>query len=144
MASVAARWPRSPSYFHSFGMSENYYILAEQPLSSNVLAMLCRKFTGASFLDNLKFHDKEQVHVHIHVLPIRQQVSETINERAMYAKKLGAHWDVLYVISRICLKSGLFQVPVDVVFYGMFVFTIVRCRVLDLCGCGCCVLDLTC
>ena len=67
VASVAARWPRSPSYFHSFGMSENYYILAEQPLSSNVLAMLCRKFTGASFLDNLKFHDKEQVHVHTYI-----------------------------------------------------------------------------
>ena len=61
VATVAARWPRSPSYFHSFGMSENYYILAEIPLSTNVLSLLFAKYIGASFLDNHKFHKQEKV-----------------------------------------------------------------------------------
>ncbi|ELU09558.1 hypothetical protein CAPTEDRAFT_212572 [Capitella teleta] len=43
VCSVPARWPSYPSYFHSFGMTENYIILVEQPL---VKIPLGKKSTG--------------------------------------------------------------------------------------------------
>ena len=36
VASVKSRWMLKPAYMHSFSVTENYYILIEQPLSINV------------------------------------------------------------------------------------------------------------
>lgn len=35
VASVASRWPTNISYNHSFGMSENYFVVLDQPVAFN-------------------------------------------------------------------------------------------------------------
>ena len=59
-ASVKARWKLSPGYMHSFGMTENYFILAETPLSIEVLKMLLPMAIRPTVQNCMKFYKKEK------------------------------------------------------------------------------------
>lgn len=53
MGSVPARWPLQPAYMHTFGITENYFVIVEQPLSISIPTMmqthLLNDPMGASF-----------------------------------------------------------------------------------------------
>ncbi|ELU08442.1 hypothetical protein CAPTEDRAFT_20779 [Capitella teleta] len=65
VCSVPAHRPSYPSYFHSFGMTENYIILVEQPLVTNVFKLLARRFINFTYKDTLNFHPEERVRIHL-------------------------------------------------------------------------------
>ncbi|XP_043532463.1 beta,beta-carotene 9',10'-oxygenase-like isoform X1 [Chiloscyllium plagiosum] len=54
-----------PSYYHSFGMSENYVVFVEQPLKINVLKILTSKFSGESL--SCAFNWEPELNTVIHV-----------------------------------------------------------------------------
>uniref|UniRef100_A0A6Q2WY49 Beta-carotene oxygenase 1, like n=1 Tax=Esox lucius TaxID=8010 RepID=A0A6Q2WY49_ESOLU len=49
-----------PSYFHSFGMSENYIIFVEQPFKLDILRLATANFRGSTWGSCLKY-DKEDI-----------------------------------------------------------------------------------
>ncbi|XP_074646503.1 carotenoid-cleaving dioxygenase, mitochondrial-like [Tubulanus polymorphus] len=59
-ATVVATIPVSqklyPKYMHSFGMSENYYVLTEQPLAFNVMKAATRKLFNLPSSSLLRWH----------------------------------------------------------------------------------------
>lgn len=59
IASVPAR---KPAYMHSFGMTENYLILAEFPLVVNPLKL---RFSGKPFIRNYEWEPERGIHFHI-------------------------------------------------------------------------------
>ena len=61
MATVPSRWPLNPCYFHSFGMTEKYYILVEQPLHLNVLKLKYMKYLNQSYAETMKYDENETV-----------------------------------------------------------------------------------
>ena len=59
----------SINYFHSFGMTENYYVYVEQPMYINILKILTKKLIGSAvdkaieFYDNINVSHYENAHV---------------------------------------------------------------------------------
>ncbi|XP_062995457.1 carotenoid-cleaving dioxygenase, mitochondrial isoform X2 [Elgaria multicarinata webbii] len=54
-----------PSYYHSFGMSENYVIFIEQPLKINLWKIIVSKSLGKSFLDGISWEPQQNTRFHI-------------------------------------------------------------------------------
>ncbi|KAJ9601451.1 hypothetical protein L9F63_000368, partial [Diploptera punctata] len=64
VGSVPARWMLHPSYMHTFGCTENYFIIVEQPLSVSVPAMIRSQIFNEPMAANLKWYDeKTQFHL---------------------------------------------------------------------------------
>ena len=61
VCTIPAQWKRKLSYFHSYGMSENYFILVEQPLVIDVIGLLMAKFMGKSFEEMMTFEPEMRV-----------------------------------------------------------------------------------
>ena len=57
VASIASRWILDPGYMHSFSITENYYIIIEQPLTIN-LPKLAKSLVSAdgAVIDGMFWH----------------------------------------------------------------------------------------
>lgn len=58
ICSVPFRSVLFPSYYHSFGMTENYIVFVEQPFKLDIVKLATAYFRGVSWGNCLKF-DKE-------------------------------------------------------------------------------------
>ncbi|XP_053546289.1 carotenoid-cleaving dioxygenase, mitochondrial [Bombina bombina] len=54
-----------PSYYHSFGMTENYVIFVEQPLKLNIMKILTSKLRGKSFSDSMSWEPQHSTVFHV-------------------------------------------------------------------------------
>jgi len=59
--SVPARWGLHPSYMHTFSITDNYFVIIEQPLSVSVPAMVKNAILGEPMMANLRWFPKEHV-----------------------------------------------------------------------------------
>ena len=66
VANVKSRWMLDPGYMHSFSVTENYYILIEQPLCVNV-PKLIKSFLSSNdaLIDGMVWHGKSPTLFHI-------------------------------------------------------------------------------
>ncbi|XP_062816869.1 carotenoid-cleaving dioxygenase, mitochondrial isoform X2 [Anolis carolinensis] len=66
-----------PSYYHSFGMSQNYVIFIEQPLKMTLWKFLTARILGRSYLDGISWEPEHNTRFHVvnkltgQVLPIK-------------------------------------------------------------------------
>lgn len=51
----------SPSYYHSFAMTEDYFIFLEQPFKLDILKMATAYMRGVNWASCLKFNPEEKV-----------------------------------------------------------------------------------
>ncbi|XP_050412299.1 beta,beta-carotene 15,15'-dioxygenase isoform X3 [Patella vulgata] len=65
VASAPSRWKWNISYNHSFGMSENYFVILEQPFVYSIGRLIFRKFTNSTIEDCLVSYPEEQSVFHI-------------------------------------------------------------------------------
>lgn len=61
VSTIPCQWKMKPSYYHSFGMTENYFIFVEQPFVLNLKTFLINVLIGKSFLGATEWHGKEKV-----------------------------------------------------------------------------------
>ena len=61
LATVPVQSRLKPSYFHSFGITENYVILIENPLVMNVLKLMTSKLRGKPTAGGLEWLGKRKV-----------------------------------------------------------------------------------
>ncbi|NXE38199.1 BCDO2 oxygenase, partial [Ptilorrhoa leucosticta] len=54
-----------PSYYHSFGMTENYIIFIEQPLRLNLLKIITSKLRGKAILDGISWEPQHNTYFHV-------------------------------------------------------------------------------
>ncbi|XP_064118691.1 uncharacterized protein LOC135223800 [Macrobrachium nipponense] len=73
VGSVGARWRLNPCYMHSFSMTENYWVIIEQPLVVSVPKILRVVIKQDALIDALQWYEKE---TKIHV--IRRDTGATI------------------------------------------------------------------
>ena len=66
VASIASRWKLDPGYMHSFSITENYYIIIEQPLTIN-LPKLVKSLVSAdgAVIDGMFWHGDAPCIFHI-------------------------------------------------------------------------------
>ncbi|CAH2324534.1 beta,beta-carotene 15,15 -monooxygenase [Pelobates cultripes] len=65
LCSIPAHRLLSPSYYHSFGMTENYIIFIEQPLKLDILKMATAFFRGVNWASCIDFNNDEKTWIHI-------------------------------------------------------------------------------
>ncbi|XP_050504093.1 carotenoid isomerooxygenase isoform X1 [Diabrotica virgifera virgifera] len=65
VASISARWQLNPSYMHTFGITENYYILVEQPLSISVPRIFLSKFNNGPLADCFRWYHDEYTRISV-------------------------------------------------------------------------------
>ena len=58
IGTVPARWPLHPSYMHTFGVTENYFVIVEQPLSVSVPAMIRSQVLNEPMIANLRWYNE--------------------------------------------------------------------------------------
>ncbi|XP_004437134.1 PREDICTED: beta,beta-carotene 15,15'-monooxygenase [Ceratotherium simum simum] len=63
--SIPSRSLLSPSYYHSFGFTENYIIFLEQPFKMDILKMATAYMRGVSWASCLAFHREDKTYIHI-------------------------------------------------------------------------------
>ncbi|XP_048368328.1 carotenoid-cleaving dioxygenase, mitochondrial isoform X3 [Sphaerodactylus townsendi] len=54
-----------PSYYHSFGMSENFVIFIEQPVKINLWKLIAARSLGRSFLDAVSWEPQHNTRFHV-------------------------------------------------------------------------------
>ncbi|NXR43196.1 BCDO2 oxygenase, partial [Zosterops hypoxanthus] len=54
-----------PSYYHSFGMTENYIIFIEQPLKLNLLKIITSKLCGKAIYDGISWEPQHNTYFHV-------------------------------------------------------------------------------
>ncbi|KAM4652429.1 carotenoid-cleaving dioxygenase, mitochondrial-like [Discoglossus pictus] len=65
VCSIPAKEKMKPSYYHSFGMTENYIVFVEQPIKLNLLTILTCKISGASISDCVSWEPKYDTVFHV-------------------------------------------------------------------------------
>jgi hypothetical protein len=59
--SIPSRSLLSPSYYHSFGLTENYIVFLEQPFKLDILKMATAYMRGVSWASCMTFHREDKV-----------------------------------------------------------------------------------
>ncbi|MEE6499914.1 hypothetical protein FKM82_003635 [Ascaphus truei] len=65
LCSIPAHKLLSPSYYHSFGMTENYIVFVEQPFKLDILKLATAYFRGINWASCISFHEDEKTWIHI-------------------------------------------------------------------------------
>uniref|UniRef100_A0A3Q3NIU8 Beta-carotene oxygenase 1 n=1 Tax=Mastacembelus armatus TaxID=205130 RepID=A0A3Q3NIU8_9TELE len=65
ICSVPCRSMFTPSYYHSFGITDNYFIFIEQPYKLDILKMTTAYMRGVSWASCLKFCPEENTLIHL-------------------------------------------------------------------------------
>lgn len=79
LAAISSSWKASYSYYHSFGMTENYLVFLEQPLLVNTLKLATSQLKGRAFTDCLDWHPQEKVKF----IVIRKSTGEVLKAKYM-------------------------------------------------------------
>ena len=51
-----SRWCLDPGYMHSFGLTENFFVLIEQPLTINVPALVSGTVRRRPMIEAMRWH----------------------------------------------------------------------------------------
>ncbi|XP_052552968.1 carotenoid-cleaving dioxygenase, mitochondrial isoform X3 [Tympanuchus pallidicinctus] len=65
LCSIAPMDNMKPSYYHSFGMSENYIIFIEQPIKLNLLRIITSKFRGKPISEGINWEPQYNTRFHV-------------------------------------------------------------------------------
>ncbi|PKK19849.1 beta-carotene oxygenase 2, transcript variant X1 [Columba livia] len=65
LCSIAPTDKLKPSYYHSFGMSENYIIFIEQPIKLNLLQIITSKLRGKAIVDGISWEPQYNTCFHV-------------------------------------------------------------------------------
>ncbi|XP_055477743.1 carotenoid-cleaving dioxygenase, mitochondrial isoform X2 [Psammomys obesus] len=65
LCSIASREAMKPSYYHSFGMTENYVIFIEQPLKMKLWRFVTSKIRGKAFSDGISWEPQYNTRFHV-------------------------------------------------------------------------------
>ncbi|XP_077610336.1 beta,beta-carotene 15,15'-dioxygenase [Crocuta crocuta] len=65
LGSITSHSLLSPSYYHSFGVTENYIVFLEQPFKLDILKMSTAYIRGVNWASCLSFHKEDQTYIHI-------------------------------------------------------------------------------
>ncbi|XP_067679404.1 beta,beta-carotene 15,15'-dioxygenase-like [Haliotis asinina] len=65
VTTIPSRWKVNISYNHSFGMSENYFVVLEQTLVANLLKLTVSSIRGASFEGCMDNYPNEKSLIHL-------------------------------------------------------------------------------
>ena len=57
----SARWPLNPSYMHTFGLTDHFFILVEQPFTVNIIKTVSNQLRSKALHSGLNWYPNEKV-----------------------------------------------------------------------------------
>ncbi|XP_026315488.1 carotenoid isomerooxygenase-like isoform X2 [Hyposmocoma kahamanoa] len=57
------RWELHPAYMHTFGITENYFVIVEQPLSVSLLGVVKNQLADAPLINSLKWNPEHETQI---------------------------------------------------------------------------------
>ncbi|XP_012269184.2 carotenoid isomerooxygenase isoform X2 [Athalia rosae] len=96
VATVNARWSCNPSYMHSFGVTDNYFVIVEQPLSISIFTLVACRLKNEPMSSCLKWYDKENTLIHLVSRKTGTKVKTFVAEAFFY----------LHIINQFETKDG--------------------------------------
>nr|A8Y9I2.1 RecName: Full=Carotenoid isomerooxygenase; AltName: Full=Beta-carotene 15,15'-monooxygenase and retinoid isomerase; AltName: Full=Beta-carotene dioxygenase and retinoid isomerase; AltName: Full=Neither inactivation nor afterpotential mutant B [Galleria mellonella]CAO85888.1 neither inactivation nor afterpotential B [Galleria mellonella] len=63
VANMSPRWPLHPAYMHTFGITENYFVIVEQPLSVSLLTMVKSQPSNEPLASSLHWYPNHETHI---------------------------------------------------------------------------------
>uniref|UniRef100_M3ZFJ3 Beta-carotene oxygenase 1, like n=1 Tax=Xiphophorus maculatus TaxID=8083 RepID=M3ZFJ3_XIPMA len=106
ICSVPFRSTLYPSYFHSFGMTDNYIVFVEQPFKLDIVKLATAYFRGVNWGSCLKFDEKDSTFFHV------------INIKTGKVKSLHYRTDALVVFHHINAYEDDDHVVFDIIAYN--------------------------
>lgn len=65
VAEIPTRWKLHPSYMHTFGITENFFIIVEQPLTVSVPAVMKSQITNEPMISCLKWFPDKLTYIYL-------------------------------------------------------------------------------
>lgn len=107
IAKVPSRRKFSPSYMHSFGITENYFIIIEQPYVIPAMDMKIASYTRKSFCETMKWLENEHNYVYLVDRTTGDVMFKFETEQFMYFHMINQfEKDGHVVFDLICYKDG--------------------------------------
>lgn len=107
MAKIFCKIPASsslyPSYYHSFGMTENYIVFLEQPLTMNMFKIMFAKLLGTDFVNCIDYTPSVPVKFHIVSLEDGTTLTRKYTADAFFCfHHINAYEDDSHLVVDIC------------------------------------------
>ncbi|XP_020278000.1 carotenoid isomerooxygenase isoform X2 [Pseudomyrmex gracilis] len=104
VGSVPSRWVLNPSYMHTFGITENYFIIIEQPLAISLITSTISHFTQEAMANCLKWHENEPTLFHVISRETGEAVRTFVAETFFYLHTINQFEtrDKEYIVLDIC------------------------------------------
>nr|XP_042708066.1 beta,beta-carotene 15,15'-dioxygenase isoform X3 [Chrysemys picta bellii] len=83
LCSIPSQSLLHPSYYHSFGVTENYIIFIEQPFKLDILKLATAYFRGVNWASCLSFHKEDKTWIHLIDKKTKKDISTKIYTDAM-------------------------------------------------------------
>ncbi|KAG7157614.1 carotenoid isomerooxygenase-like [Homarus americanus] len=84
IASVDARWKLNPCHMHTFGLTENYFVLLEQPLTIDVKAMVANTIRDKPFIGGMEWMEDKLVKIHLINRETGKEVKQKVKCEAFF------------------------------------------------------------
>ncbi|XP_050736587.1 carotenoid isomerooxygenase-like [Eriocheir sinensis] len=78
IASVDARWKLNPCHMHTFGMTENYFVLLEQPMTIDVKAMVANTIRDKPFIGGMEWMANKLIKIHL----VHRETGKEVKQKA--------------------------------------------------------------
>ncbi|XP_049868031.1 carotenoid isomerooxygenase-like [Pectinophora gossypiella] len=63
VGTMTPRWALNPAYMHTFGITENYFVIVEQPLSVSLCGVVCNQLTNSPLASSLRWYSEHETHI---------------------------------------------------------------------------------
>lgn len=73
VASIPARWPLHPSYMHTFGLTDHFFIIVEQPLSLSIPSIITNTLKNEPLAGCFRWYHNEPVRLQIQSISCQQK-----------------------------------------------------------------------
>lgn len=102
VAEIPARWQMNPSYMHSFTITDNYFVIIEQPLSISMIESLKAKYLRRPLASIFKWFQDECTLFHVVCRHSGQRKFTFKAAPFFYLHTINAHERGDYIIVDIC------------------------------------------
>lgn len=102
VATIPSRWKLYPAYMHTFGITDNYFIIVEQPLSISVPEMIFGQIRSQPMAGNFKWFGNHPTCIYI-ISRMSGQLVQTFEADAFfYLHIINAYETGDYIVVDIC------------------------------------------
>lgn len=102
VAELPAHWQMNPSYMHSFAMTDNYFVIIEQPLSISIIESLKAKFFRRPLASIFKWFENECTLIHVICRRTGERKFTFKAAPFFYLHTINAHERGDYIVVDIC------------------------------------------